>query len=142
MTDQLNRVLVAEDHLASRQLLERYLARWGYQVTVASDGSEVLRLMELPGAPCIALVDCLIPRVNGVEVCRRIRSQRERPYQYLMILTVNDRPDEIRGLEEVGADDCVVKPFVLDELRARVRLAQRVVALERKVAEMAVDSRS
>jgi sigma-B regulation protein RsbU (phosphoserine phosphatase) len=136
MIEELKRILVAEEHLASRQLLERYLELWGYQVTVAADGSEALRHLESPVAPCIALLDWSMPRVDGLEVCRRVRSKPDRPFQYLMLLTAKLGKGEILAGETVGADDLVFKPFVIDELRARVRLAQRVVALERRMADV------
>lgn len=151
ISDELNGILVAEEHGASRELLERNLTYWGFQVMVATDGSEALRLLEAPSAPCIALLDREMPRVDGPEVCRRVRAQNERPYQYLMLLGAQNGKNQEAKLEderEVPADEVVERPVTMEELRVRLQVAQRVVFLERvlariekKVAAIELDSR-
>ena len=146
MPDSTNCILVAEGHVASRQLLERNLEYWGYDVMVVADGSEALRLLELPGAPCIALLDCNLLRASGLEVCRRVRAQKERPYQYLMLFGNprerdgvgerhggGDRDGVAAGENDVDqvADEFVCRPVSMEQLRARLTVARRVVGLER-----------
>jgi len=134
-----NRVLIAEDHFVSLHLLERNLVNWGFDVVTASNGEEALRILEAPDSPTIAIIDWMMPILDGVEVCARVRKQVARPYVYLVLLTAKSQQDEITHGLESGADDYVIKPFDPDELRARLKVAQRVVALERALAGKVTD---
>ena len=128
-----NRVLIADEAQRPRQLLAHYLKSWGFSVVACQDGLEAAATLESENAPAIALIDWMMPGLEGVEICRRVRSHpSRRPYIYLILLTGND--DAAAGLE-AGADDYVKKPYALDELRARLRVGQRVVGLERRLAE-------
>jgi DNA-binding response OmpR family regulator len=127
------RILVADDDDRPRALLGHYLKNWGYTVVECRDGLEAAAILEAENAPSIALIDWVMPGLEGVEICRRVRSQPgPRPYIYLILVTGND--EAARGLE-AGADDFVTKPYDVDELRARLTVAQRVVGLERRLAE-------
>ena len=128
-----NRILIADDDEHPRQLLAHYLKSWGFQVTACRDGLEAAALLESDSAPSLALIDWMMPGLEGVEICRRVRNHpSRRHYIYIILLTGND--DAARGLE-AGADDYIRKPYVLDELRARLSVGQRVINLERKLAE-------
>lgn len=134
MPDSTNCILVAEGHVATRQLLERNLEYWGYEVMVVGDGSEALRLLELPGAPCIALLDWSLLRASGLEVCRRVRAQKARLYQYLMLFgTSRERESVAAGENDVDqvVDEFLCRPVSMEQLRARLQVARRVVGLER-----------
>lgn len=131
MSPETNRILIAEDHHVSRHLLERNLQNWGFEVISARDGAAAAEILEGPGAPSIAILDWMMPEMDGVEVCRRVRQHPERPYIYLLLLTAKSQKDEIAAGLDAGADDYVVKPFDPDELRARLAVGQRVVQLER-----------
>jgi CheY-like chemotaxis protein len=135
MSSESNRILIAEDHYVSRHLLERNLTNWGFQVITAEDGEAALRVLESEAAPPLAIIDWMMPKLDGLEVCRRIRSQTDRPYIYLVLLTAKSHKEEIATGLEAGADDYVIKPFDPDELRARLKVGQRVVELERQLAK-------
>jgi phosphoserine phosphatase RsbU/P len=134
MSSDSNRILIAEDHYVSRHLLERNLTNWGFEVIAAEDGEAAVKVLESEGAPPLAIVDWMMPKMDGLEVCKRVRSQMDRPYIYLVLLTAKSHKEEIATGLEAGADDYVIKPFDPDELRARLKVGQRVVELERQLA--------
>jgi DNA-binding response OmpR family regulator len=134
MSVQVNRILIAEDHYVSRHLLERNLTNWGFEVQTAEDGEAALKILDTDDAPPLAILDWMMPKVDGVEVCRRIRSKEGRPYVYLVMLTAKSQKEEVAEGLDAGADDYVIKPFDPDELRARLKVGQRVVTLERMLA--------
>jgi len=128
-------VLIAEDDPASRRLLEGTLRRWGHEVVVTIDGDDAWRALQRPEAPSVAILDWMMPGIQGVEICRRVQAQENPAPPYLILLTSNtQRADVVEGLE-AGADDFVGKPFDHDELRARLIVATRVVQLRRKLAD-------
>jgi phosphoserine phosphatase RsbU/P len=138
-TPPSSRILVAEDHQVSRHLLERNLGNWGFEVVTAENGLQAAAALEREDAPPIAIIDWMMPKLDGLEVCTRVRRHARRPYIYLILLTAKAQREEIaRGLE-AGADDYVVKPFDPDELRARIKVGQRVVGLERALAKRVAD---
>jgi CheY-like chemotaxis protein len=126
-----NEILIAEDHPVSLHLLERYLSDWGFQIKTAADGEEALKILESDTAPPLAIIDWGMPKIDGIKVCAHIRERRDRPYTYLMLLTARNKVSELMTGLDSGADDYVTKPYDPDELRARIRTGQRVVALER-----------
>jgi len=135
MSADPNRILIAEDHYVSRHLLERNLTNWGFSVVTAEDGEEAFRILSGDDAPPIAVLDWMMPKLDGAEVCRRIRAMADRPYVYLLLLTAKSQKEEVAAGLDAGADDYVIKPFDPDELRARLKVGQRVVNLERALAE-------
>lgn len=139
MTPEINRILIAEDHHVSRHLLERNLQNWGFEVVSAEDGEAAAEILDAPGAPSIAVLDWMMPKLDGVEVCRRVRSRENRPYIYLLLLTAKSQKEEIAAGLDAGADDYVIKPFDPDELRARLKVGQRVVELERTLDKRVQD---
>lgn len=139
MTSTINRILVAEDHYVSRHLLERNLQNWGFEVVTAQDGEAATEILESSEPPSIAIIDWMMPRMDGVEVCQRVRKNRNSPYIYLLMLTAKSQKDEIATGLEAGADDYVIKPFDPDELRARLKVGQRVVELERTLEKRVKD---
>ncbi len=123
------RVLIADDEPVSRSLLESTLARWGYDVVVASDGRQALEVLQKENAPRLAILDWVMPGMDGPQVCREVRSWQQ-PYIYLLLLTVKfQKQDVVRGLE-AGADDFLTKPFDAQELSARLRAGKRVLELQ------------
>lgn len=139
MSTATNRILVAEDHHVSRHLLERNLQNWGFEVVSAHDGAAAAEILDGPDAPAIAVLDWMMPKMDGVEVCQRVRQQVGRPYIYLLLLTAKSQKEEIAAGLDAGADDYVVKPFDPDELRARLKVGQRVVDLERTLDKRVQD---
>jgi DNA-binding response OmpR family regulator len=128
------RILLAEDHYVSRHLLERNLTNWGFEVQGVGDGEAALEILEGENPPAIVLIDWQMPKVDGLEVCRRIRARVGRPFTYVVLLTAKTHKEGIGPAMEAGVDEYVVKPFEPDELRSRLKVARRVVALERKLA--------
>ena len=139
MSSDLNRILIAEDHYVSRHLLERNLTNWGFDVITAEDGEKAAAILDASDAPSLAILDWMMPKMDGVEVCSRVRQRVGRPYIYLVLLTAKSQKEEIAAGLEAGADDYVVKPFDPDELRARLKVGQRVVDLERTLAKQVKD---
>jgi diguanylate cyclase (GGDEF)-like protein len=124
------RILIAEDDPVSRRMLESLLSKWAYDVTVVTDGMEALRLLESADAPRLAILDWMMPGMEGVQICRRIRERKDRPYIYLLLLTArSQKQDLLEGLE-LGADDYLTKPFDAQELRARLRAGDRILSLQ------------
>ncbi|MBZ5502908.1 MAG: diguanylate cyclase [Acidobacteriia bacterium] len=123
-------ILIAEDDLVSRHLLETILGKWGYRVIAVSDGLEALRVLKGDDAPSLAILDWMMPGMEGPEVCRRVRELPQRPYTYIVLLTARTQQgDLLRGLES-GADGYLTKPFDAEELRARVHVGERIVNLQ------------
>jgi DNA-binding response OmpR family regulator len=139
MSASPQRILIAEDHLVSRQLLQKNLGNWGFEVISAADGEQAAEILDSPDAPPIAVLDWMMPKIDGVELCRRVRQHVDRPYIYLVLLTARSHKEEVAAGLEAGADDYVTKPFDADELRARLKVGQRVVELERTLAQRVAD---
>lgn len=122
------RVLVADDDLVSRELLQRKLASWGHEVTVVQDGGEAWAVLQREHLDLV-IADWMMPVIDGIELCRRVHAEQHRKFVYFILLTSRDTKDDtIQGLE-AGADDYVKKPFEWDELRARIRSGGRIVKL-------------
>ncbi len=139
MNSPITRILVAEDHQVSRHLLERNLQNWGFDVVTAQDGEVAAKILDGDDAPAIAILDWMMPRMDGVEVCKRVRQKHPAPYIYLLLLTAKSQKDEIAAGLDAGADDYVIKPFDPEELRARLKVGQRVVQLERTLEKRVKD---
>lgn len=117
-------ILVVEDDDAISALLEYNLSKDGYEVVVAADGEEALTLVS-ERLPDIVVLDWMLPKVSGIEVCRRLRQRTEsRNVPIIMLTARGEESDRIRGLD-TGADDYVVKPFTMSELSARIRAVLR-----------------
>jgi sigma-B regulation protein RsbU (phosphoserine phosphatase) len=129
------RVLIAEDDAVSRRALEATLAAWGYPVVVTVSGTEAWAVLGADGSPALAVLDWMMPGLDGVEVCRRIRAAGRAEPPYVLMLTAKDRPEDAAAALEAGADDYLVKPFNRVELRARLRVGERTLALQRGLAE-------
>src|SRR5207248_8768694 len=108
-------------------------------VVTAEDGEAALAILERDDSPALAIIDWMMPKLDGLEVCTRVRQQMNRPYIYLVLLTAKSLKEEIATGLEAGADDYVIKPFDPDELRARLKVGQRVVELERQLAKRVTD---
>ncbi|MEQ1506134.1 MAG: diguanylate cyclase [Myxococcota bacterium] len=128
------RVLLADDDPISRMVLEDLLIDIGYEVVCADDGIAALAAMAAPDAPRLALIDWMMPGLDGIEVCRRIKA-RGGPYTWTVLVTSRgDRGDVIAGLD-AGADDYVTKPVDPPELRSRLAVGMRVLAYEQTLSE-------
>ena len=128
------RILIAEDDPVSRCLLEKTLRKWGHQVVVAEDGLQAWEALQKEDIRLV-VADWMMPGVNGLELCQKVRSTDLGGYVYLILLTIRSgRKDIVEGLVS-GADDYVIKPFDPDELRARISTGERIISLERRLRE-------
>jgi len=124
------KILVAEDDLVTRRMLQAYLEKWGYEVVMVEDGQQAWQLLQHENAPRLALLDWMMPEMDGMTVCLEVRRQNIQPYIYLILLTSRRfQEDVIRGLE-AGADEYLTKPFDPYELKARLRAGARIVELQ------------
>jgi diguanylate cyclase (GGDEF)-like protein len=126
-------ILIADDDPVSRRLLQVSLGNAGYRVVTAADGAEAIRRWNEPDCPRLAVLDWMMPVVDGVEVCRTIRRSAREPYLYIILLTAKGHQTEIIEGLEAGADDYIVKPFDLQELKARLRAGQRILELQEQL---------
>jgi diguanylate cyclase (GGDEF)-like protein len=129
-------VLLVDDDPAMLRILSRWLQRAGHSVRVASDGEEALEAIELE-CPDVLLTDWEMPRMSGLELCRRVRDLRLPHYVYILFLTVRSATAEMVAGLEAGADDFISKPVLEVELLARLRSCGRVLQLERRLTQMA-----
>ena len=127
------RILVAEDDKSARELICAHLLRWGYEVVSTADGTEAMRELENEDAPKLAILDWMMPGVDGIEICRNIRASG-RPL-YIIILTARGTQENIAEGLGAGADDYLVKPFDTGELQVRITLGLRVLALQSTLAD-------
>ena len=129
------RVLVAEDDRVTGEILARTLARWGYEASVVRDGREAWEHLCGEVAPTLAMLDWMMPHMDGPDICRRVRAELPLANMYLLLVTAREaRGDIVAGLN-AGADDYIVKPFDPEELHARVAVGIRVLTLQQKLAE-------
>src|SRR5579884_4462679 len=113
------RVLVADDDPVPRRLLQASLEKAGYEVTAVGDGDAAWRILQEPGAPNLAILDWQMPRLDGLEVCRRVRARKGAAYTYLLLLTSRDSKEDVVEGMDAGADDYITKPFDAHELKVR-----------------------
>jgi two-component system, cell cycle response regulator len=132
------KVMIAEDDRTSRFLLRSFLQKWGYDVVVAEDGDQAWKMLQEADAPRLAVLDWMMPGVDGPELCRRVRSSEgpEADYTYLILLTAKTEKASIVAGMEAGADDYIVKPFDAHELQVRVRAGERIVQLHQDLLEL------
>jgi len=127
-------VLVADDDVLAAKVLEKTLKKWGYDVVRAKNGEEAWDQIEKKNLR-LAILDWMMPKMDGVQLCRKVRRKKGTTYTYIILLTARDYfEDIIRGLS-AGADDYMTKPFNLLELKARLQTGLRILELEDKLLE-------
>lgn len=131
----LLQILVADDDPVSLRVLQRTLQKWGHDVIPAKDGTEAWKALTGPEAPSMAILDWMMPGIDGPTLCRRTRSVPSATPPYLILLTARSESIDIVAGLEAGANDYVTKPFHHAELRARVRVGMRVLELQSRLAE-------
>lgn len=129
----MNKILIAEDDPVLRRMVEALLVKAGHEIIAVADGKEALEILEREDAPKLAVLDWMMPGMEGPQVCQRIRQRRDRPYVYILLLTaLAQKGNVLEGLES-GADDYLTKPFDAEELRARIRVGLRILSLQQSL---------
>jgi DNA-binding response OmpR family regulator len=126
------RILVAEDDAISRELICTRLEKWGYEVVVTKNGTEAMAELRKPDAPAVAILDWMMPGMDGLEICRRVREVDR--LIYIILLTARTGTENLVAGLGAGADDYLMKPFDKDELQARLLVGLRVMNLQRDLA--------
>lgn len=126
-------VLIAEDDAIARMILEDRLNQWGYSVIAAEDGTQALGVLMEDNSPRLALLDWMMPGVDGLEICRQIRKQTEKPYIYILLITAKTQMKDLVEAMEAGADDFISKPPDKNELRMRLRAGKRIITLQNEL---------
>ncbi len=128
-------LLIAEDDVSSRSMLQAVIGRWGFDVVAVSDGAQAWARLQEPNGPRLVLLDWMMPAMDGLEVCRRVRQTERADSPYIIMLTARTvKGDIVAGLE-AGANDYISKPFHPEELKARLMVGKRVLELQRALAE-------
>ena len=134
------RVLLAEDDPVSRLMVQAVLKKSGRDAVAVEDGGRALEALSLPDAPRLAILNVMMPVMDGFEVCRRLRALPGGERLYLIMLTAMNGPEHVVAGLSAGANDYMGKPFVKEELLARVRAGERMIeqreALEKRVTEL------
>ncbi len=131
----LLKLLLADDEPIARTLVERWVRGWGYEVVVARDGTEAMRALETDRDIRVALLDWIMPGMDGIDIARQIRQRPPEPYVFVVLLTAKDNKNDIIAGLEAGADDYIVKPCNPLELKVRLRAGQRIVELQEQLIE-------
>ena len=127
-TTQGYRVLVADNNPVFQAMLKTMLTKWGYEAVIARSGTEAWHVLESEDAPRLAVLEWMMPGIEGVEICRRIRTTLlDRPYVYILMLTRRTESQDLIEAMDAGADDYMTKPFNAHELRVRLRTGRRVL---------------
>jgi len=129
------KILIAEDDPISRRILEATLVKWGYDVSVTLDGEQAWNVLQRKDAPSLAILDIMMPGIDGLEICRRVRQSPSSSPPYIILLTaMSDKEDVVKGIQ-AGANDYLSKPFHREELRVRVGVGVQMLLLQKTLAE-------
>ena len=129
------RVLVGEDDPVSRRLLDAVLRKWGYEVVSCTEGIEACSHLLGPEAPKMAILDWMMPGMDGLRICRKVREIPRSEPTYIILLTARGRSQDIVTGLEAGADDYITKPFDREALRARLKTGFRTLELQKRLAD-------
>lgn len=132
------KILIADDDATTRLIMESFVTQWGHTAVTATDGGAAMMILRTKDAPPVAVLDWMMPGLDGIEICRRLREVQKNTY-IILVTSRDDSASLVEGLD-AGANDYIRKPFNKEELRARlqvgVRYAQIQQALEQRVAEL------
>ncbi|HZJ84755.1 MAG TPA: diguanylate cyclase [Syntrophomonadaceae bacterium] len=131
------RILIAEDEPISRILLEDALKKWGYEVIVTKNGEEAWNILQQENSPNLVILDWVMPGIDGIEVCRRVRKKDNKSYVYIILLTARNRQEDIIAGLDAGVDDYIIKPFFDEELKYRLKIGERIIELEQRILNLA-----
>jgi len=129
------KILIADDGLTSRTMLQAVINKWGHEAITTADGNEAWVIMQKDNAPKLLILDWMMPGINGLELCRKLRSNRAKETYYIILLTSKNNPQDIAEGLEAGADDYISKPFDNYELHARINVGMRMLAYKEEILE-------
>ncbi|MDM8525356.1 response regulator [Desulfococcaceae bacterium HSG8] len=122
--------LIADDDFLTLRMIEALLMKWGYKVITANDGNEAWQILNNENAPRLAILDWIMPGMDGIDICRKVRALPDSDMTCLILLTSKSRKEDIVAGLEAGANDYIVKPFNHEELRVRVQIARKMIELQ------------
>jgi diguanylate cyclase (GGDEF)-like protein len=129
------KILVAEDESVARHVLSRLLASWGYEVTSVADGDAAWNALDEDDSLTLAILDWMMPGLNGLDLVQRLRAKQERPYTYVLLLTAKSGKSEVLQALNAGCDDYLTKPFDSEELQARLAVGKRITELQAQLTQ-------
>lgn len=128
------KVLIAEDDKVSSKVLEKNIRNWGYKVIISNNGQQAWNSFQKDDIP-LAILDWMMPKIDGLELCQKVRQLKKNNYTYIIMLTSKDRKEDILEGFRAGADDYIIKPFDALELRARLQTGKRIVDLQNQLIQ-------
>ncbi len=129
------KILIAEDEKITRTMLARKLNNWGYEVVSAADGNGAWEILQQKDAPNLIILDWMMPGMDGVEICRRLKQIETKTPSYIILLTSLDNEEDIVAGLDAGADDYIIKPFKSSELSSRINVGRRMIELQASLIE-------
>lgn len=138
-SDNAPKILIAEDNVVEQIIIAGAIKRFGYVPVMANDGLEAWSILQQPNSPQIALINWMMPGLDGPELCQRLKARKKSGYLHVIFVTGKNRPEDIVAGLEAGADDFIGKPWHPAELRARLNVAIRFVQLQNRFADHVVE---
>ncbi|MBN1265745.1 MAG: diguanylate cyclase [Anaerolineales bacterium] len=135
MVEQV-KILVAEDEAVSRQILKKTLESWGYDAVLVSNGDNAWKILNEENPPRLAILDWVMPGMDGLTICRKLRERKDDLYSYILLLTANAEKGQIVEGLEAGADDYLVKPYNPIELKARIETGARIIRMQQELVRI------
>jgi len=129
------KILIVDDSEMTRMILQGRLSQWGYEIISARDGYEAWNILQKKGRPRIILLDWMMPNMNGIELCEKIRKQIKEPYIYIILLTAKKGKQDLIEAMDAGADDFISKPFDPHILKVRLRAGKRIIELQNELID-------
>jgi len=129
------KILIAEDDFVSRLLVKKAVTKIGHEVIVAENGKQAWEAF-LAHEPDMVISDWMMPEMDGLELCKKIRNAGKKSYSYIILLTAKDKTTDLVDVFDAGADDYIIKPFKPDELRSRIKSGERIAILESQHHEL------
>lgn len=127
------KILIAEDDSVARRVLENRVTKWGYDIVSVDNGARAMEILESDDGPKLAILDWVMPGMDGLQICKSIRKQPQKDYIYILLLTSKNRQEDLVQALEAGADDFISKPPDKNELRLRLRTGKRIIQLQNEL---------
>lgn len=131
-------ILIADDDPISCRLLESIVNKIGFEAVTVDDGDKALKILLSESSPKIAILDWMMPEIDGIEVCRKIREEQQSPYKYIILVTSKTEKENIIEGMKSGADDYITKPFSVEELTVRINAGKRIIELQENLTNYAM----